>query len=129
MNPGYQQGPQAPGGYQQPAPQQQYSAPMGPTGGAVKKGPPLVLIAGALLGIFILTNWLIGAFKIDGDGARFLTHTGAAAGTAGLGIIMLLAFSRLTEKDKEHPGSWSLALIVCVLAIAIVASATLAHLR
>jgi hypothetical protein len=130
MNPGYQQGQQGmPPGYQQQAAPAQYAAPMGPSGGAVKKQPPILLIAGALLGVFVLTNWLVGAFKIDGDFGRFLSHTGAATGTAGLGVLMLAAFHRLNEKDKEHPPSWSLGLVVCVLAMTILGLGALLHLR
>src|SRR5437868_4790148 len=97
MNPGYQQ-------QQQQMPQQGYQQPMAqpapPAGGGMAglKKNPILLVAGILLGVFVLCNWLVGAFKIDGDGGRFLSHTGAAMGTAALGLLMLSAFHRLTEK-------------------------------
>jgi hypothetical protein len=132
MNPGYQQQPQGmPPGYppQQSSPGQ-YPAPTGPSGGAVaKKGPPFLLIAGGLLGGFILCNWLVGAFKIDGDFGRFLGHTGFAMGTGGLGVLLLVAFHRITEKDKETPASWAVGIIVCVLALAIVGLGSVLQLR
>jgi len=128
MNPGYQQQGMPPQGYQQQAPQQQM-APSGPAAGSALKRYPGLFLAGILLGIYVFCNWLIGAFKIDGDGARFLGHTGIATATAGLGILMLTAFHRMTEKDKEHPVGFGVALVVCVLVGLVMGLGALAHLK
>lgn len=125
MNQGYQQGyPQtAPVHTPMPAP-----APPGGAAGMMKKNP-LLLVAGGLLGVFVFCNWLVGAFKIDGDAGRFLSHTGTAMGTAGLGILMLAAFHRITEKDKDHPTGVGLGLVICMLLLAVVGLGTLLHIR
>ena len=125
MNPGYQQQGMPQQGYQQPMTQP--TAPTPGVGGLKKN--PVLLVAGILLGLFVLCNWLVGAFKIDGDGGRFLSHTGAAMGTAGLGILMLAAFHRLTEKDKDHPVGVGVGLVICMLLIATVGLGSLLHLR
>ena len=126
MNPGYQQQQQMPQqGYQQPMAQ---AAP--PAGGvAGLKKNPILLVSGILLGLFVLCNWLVGAFKIDGDGGRFLSHTGTAMGTAALGLLMLTAFHRLTEKDKEYPANVGVGIVICVLLLAVVGLGSLLHLR
>ena len=126
MNPGYpqQQGYQQPQqGYAQAAPQAMDG------GGAPPKKNPILMIAGILLGVFVFCNWLVGSFKIDGDGGRFLSHTGVASGTAGLGLLMLVGFQRLVEKDKDHPAGVGLGLVICLLLIAIVTMGNLLHLR
>lgn len=136
MNPGYQ-GQQAPGGFQPQAGggYGQGTTPMpmpGGGGGAptpAKKSPPLLFISAGLLALMVACNWLVGAFKIDGDGGRFFTHTAVASGTMGLGILMLVGFSRLSEKDKEHPATLGLGLVVCVLITAVISLAALLQFR
>jgi hypothetical protein len=127
MNPGYpqqqgypQQGyPQQP---QAPAPSAPTTAPAGggtPGGGNALKGNPMLLVAAILFGVFILCGWLVGSFKIDGDGGRFLSHTGLATGIAGMGLLLLTAFQRLVEKDKEHPTHFGLGLVISILILVI----------
>ncbi len=129
MNPGYQQQPQQgypQQGYQQPvAPAP--SAPSGPTDSPIKKNP-LLLVAAILFGVFILCGWLVGSFKIDGDGGRFLSHTGLATGIAGMGLLLLSAFHRLVEKDKEHPTGVGLGIVISVL-ITVVAAGSIVLMK
>ncbi len=135
MNPGYQGQQQTPAGFQSgaggyPAAQ---AAPMpgsgGPSPTPAKKSPPLLFIAAALLALMVGCNWLVGAFKIDGDGGRFFTHTAAASGTLGLGILMLMGFHRLSEKDKEHTPTLGLGLVICVLITGVISLAALLQFR
>lgn len=133
MNPGYQGQPPAPPYPQQQASYQQPVAPVlggGGGGGASSlKKQPILLAAGALLGLFVLCNWLVGAFNLDGDFGRIVAHTGAAGGTAGLGLLLLAGFHRLTEKDKEHPAGVGLGLVVCVLVLAAIGLASVLRFR
>jgi hypothetical protein len=120
MQPGYGQQ-----GYAQQQPQQQYN-----TGAMPQATPPAApaaanaiktfLIPVILLGLFVFCGWLVSAFKIDGDAGRIISHTGVAAGTAGMGLLMLAGFHRLTEKDKEHPTGVGLGLVVCFFILALV---------
>lgn len=130
MNPGYPQQPQQ--GYPQQGYPQQPQAPApsagggatapaggGTPGGNALKGNPMLLVAAILFGVFILCGWLVGSFKIDGDGGRFLSHTGLATGIAGMGLLLLTAFHRLVEKDKEHPTHFGLGLVISILILVI----------
>jgi len=128
MNQGYQQQPQ-----QQQYAQQTYQAappttPTAPAAGAAKKSPMLLASAGLLV-VFVLSNWLVGAFQITGDFGRFLRHTGIAMGTAGFGVLLIMGFERLTEKDKEHPTGVGLGLVICMLLIAIVGLSAATNLK
>jgi hypothetical protein len=130
MNPGYPNQPTAQQ-YQQQAPYQQ---PVGPAlggggGAAPAKKYPVLLVAAIGLGIFVLCNWVVGAFNLDGDFGRILAHTGGAGGTAGLGVLLLAGFWRLTEKDKDHPAGVGLGLVVCVLIIAAIGLASVLRFR
>ena len=129
MQPGYGQQ-----GYPQQQPQQQYN-----TGAMPQATPPAAspannaiktfLIPVILLGLFVFCGWLVGAFKIDGDAGRIISHTGMAAGTAGLGLLMLAGFHRITEKDKDHPTGVGLGLVICVLLLAIVGLGAVLQLK
>ncbi|MBK7402052.1 MAG: hypothetical protein IPJ34_38860 [Myxococcales bacterium] len=129
MNPGYQQQPQQgypQQGYQQPAAPAP-AAPSGPTDNSIKKNP-MLLVAAILFGVFILCGWLVGSFKIDGDGGRFLSHTGFATGISGMGLLLLSAFQRLVEKDKEHPTGVGLGIVISVL-ITVVAAGSVVLMK
>jgi hypothetical protein len=122
MQPGYGQQP-AQGYAQQPVAQQYNTGgmpaatpPAQPATGAVKT----FLIPAILLGLFVFCGWLVSAFKIDGDAGRIISHTGMATGTAGLGLLMLAGYHRLTEKDKDHPTTVGLGLVICILVLGMV---------
>ena len=131
MQPGYGQQPAQ--GYAQQAAPQQYNTgamatatpPTPPAAGAVKT----FLIPAVLLGLFVFCGWLVGAFKIDGDAGRIISHTGMATGTAGLGLLMLAGYHRMTEKDKENPVGVGLGLVICVLLLAMVGLGAVLQLR
>ncbi|MFI5299930.1 MAG: hypothetical protein ACHREM_17725 [Polyangiales bacterium] len=113
MNPGMPGQPQS-SAYLPPPP----PAPPEPYGGLKKN--PVILVAGALLSVLIFCSWLVGSFNIDGDGGRFLRHTGGAAGATGLGLFLLTAFTRLTEKDKDHPVGFGMAFVVVMLLLGVI---------
>jgi hypothetical protein len=114
-------------GQQQPGPMQGPPGPMQGPGGPMGPAQPswfkrnlgLIAVAGFFC-VQIFTSWVVGAFDIsDKDIVRFFHATGMAAATSGMALLLLTAFQRATDKDKEHPAGVGVSLLAIALVLAL----------